>query len=217
MKDLQRAYLDLLHVARRLLASPEVEARWDQPSALRGYRMDALAGHLLNAAVVTVITGLETPAPTGSEPLSATDYWVSALRDPRWDDAGWDVHVRLREAGRRRAAGGYGAFLEDFDRLVREVTAYLETEPDNRLVGVYAGRAAARLDEYLKSRVIECVVHIDDLAVSATVETPAVPAFATELTIHGLVEMARSYRGDLAVVRALSRRERDAVNALRVL
>jgi len=32
-----------------------------------------------------------------------------------------------------------------------------------------------------------------------------------------LVEMARSYRGDLAVVRALSRRERDAVNALRVL
>ena len=35
MKDLQRTYLELLHVARRLIASPEVEARWDQPSALQ--------------------------------------------------------------------------------------------------------------------------------------------------------------------------------------
>ncbi len=217
MKDLQCIYLDLLHVARRLIASPEVEARWNQPSALREYRMDALAGHLLNAAVVSVIAGLETPAPTGSEPLSATDYWVSALRNPQWNDVEWDVHMRLRETGQRQAADGYGAFLEEFDHLVQVVTAYLGTEPDDRPVSVYAGHAATRLDEYLKSRVIECVVHIDDLAVSAAVETPALPAFATTLTIHELVQIARSYRGDLAVVRALSRQERDAVNALRVL
>jgi hypothetical protein len=41
--------------------------------------------------------------------------------------------------------------------------------------------------------------------------------FAMTLTIHELVEMARLFRGDLAVVRALSRRERDAINALRVI
>ena len=143
--------------------------------------------------------------------------WVSALRHPQWNDLDWDVHVRLRDAGQRQAAGGYRAFLEEFDRLVQVVTAYLETEPDDRLVSVYAGHAASRLDEYLKSRVIECVVHIDDLAVSAAVETPALPALAMTVTIHELVEMARSYRGDLAVVRALSRRERDAINALRVI
>ena len=45
--------------------------------------MDALAGHLLHAATVTVIEGLATPAPTGIEPLSATEYWVSALRNPK--------------------------------------------------------------------------------------------------------------------------------------
>src|SRR5919202_1505546 len=54
MKDLQRTYLELLHIARRLIASPEVEARWDQPSALPEYRMDALAGHLLHAATPRV-------------------------------------------------------------------------------------------------------------------------------------------------------------------
>src|SRR6266699_5259997 len=73
MKDLQRTYLELLPIARRLIASPEIEARWDQPSALQEYRMDALAGHLLNAAAVSVIEGLETPAPTGIEPLSITE------------------------------------------------------------------------------------------------------------------------------------------------
>ena len=68
--------------------------------------MDALAGHLLHTATVTVIEGLAIPAPTGSEPLSATDYWVSALRHPQWNDLDWDVHVRLRDAGQRQAAGG---------------------------------------------------------------------------------------------------------------
>ena len=96
MKDLQRTYLELLHIARRLIASPEIEARWDQPSALQEYRMDALAGHLLNVAAVSVIEGLATPAPTGIEPLSATEYWVSALRNPNWNDLDWAVHVRLR-------------------------------------------------------------------------------------------------------------------------
>ena len=55
MKDLQRTYLELLHLARRLIASPEVEARWDQPSALQEYRMDALAGHLLHTATVFAV------------------------------------------------------------------------------------------------------------------------------------------------------------------
>jgi hypothetical protein len=109
MKDLQRTYLELLHVARRLIAAPEVEARWDQPSALQEYRMDALAGHLLHTATVTVIEGLEAPAPTGIEPLSVTECWVSALRNPQWNDLDWDVYVRLREAGQRQAAGGYSA------------------------------------------------------------------------------------------------------------
>ena len=103
MKDLQRTYLELLHVARCLIASPEVEARWDQPSALPEYRMDALAGHLLHTATVTVIAGLETSAPTGIEPLDGRIYHrldpagVAVCRsDPhvhRWPDTGWPEAV----------------------------------------------------------------------------------------------------------------------------
>jgi hypothetical protein len=64
---------------------------------------------------------------------------------------------------------------------------------------------------------MECVVHIDDLAASAAIETPTLPPFAVNVTIEALIEIARAHRGDLAVVRALSRRERDTVDALRVI
>jgi hypothetical protein len=64
---------------------------------------------------------------------------------------------------------------------------------------------------------VELVVHIDDLAVSVGRPTPDLPATATACTIGCLLEIARTRHGDLAVVRALSRRERDPISALRVL
>jgi hypothetical protein len=217
MKELQRTYLDLLGITRRLLASPEIEACWDQPSALLEYRTSALAGHLVECAAVRVINGLDAPAPTQVEPLSTTAFWVWGLNLPGWDDHYSEVHVWLREAGQQQVAGGYRAFLEDFDRIIHVLTDRLQTAPDDRLLSILGGQVVTRLDEYLKSRVIECVVHIDDLAASAGLPTPIMPGSAMRVTIYELIEIARAHRGDLAIVRALSRRERDSINALRVL
>ena len=61
------------------------------------------------------------------------------------------------------------------------------------------------------------MVHGDDLAVSLGVDPPLLPPAATGLVIATLVEVARIRHGDIAVVRALARRERDAVDALRVI
>jgi hypothetical protein len=64
---------------------------------------------------------------------------------------------------------------------------------------------------------VELVVHADDLAASVGVEpTPPQPA-ATAVAIDVLVGVARVRHGDMAVLRALARRERDTVRALRVL
>ena len=106
MKDLQRAYLESLAVVRQLIASPEIEARWDQPSALQKYRTSGLAGHLVDTAVVWLIDGLAAPAPAMVKPITATEYWVWGLRLPEWDDLDSAVHVRLRDAGERLAAAG---------------------------------------------------------------------------------------------------------------
>jgi hypothetical protein len=217
MRDLQRAYLDSLDVVRRLIASPEVEACWDQPSALQHYRTSGLAGHLVNCAAVWVLEGLAAPAPTQPAPVTATEYWVWGLRLPEWGDLQSPVHLNLRNAGERQTAGGYRTFLAEFDRVIRTLADRLETVPDDRLLSVLGGLIATRLDEFLRSRLIECVVHSDDLAVSAAIETPSLPALAVNVTVEELVKIARAYRGDLAVVRALSRRERDAADALHVL
>jgi hypothetical protein len=73
------------------------------------------------------------------------------------------------------------------------------------------------LDEYLRTRVVELVVHADDLAASIGVElVPPQPA-TCRVAIDVLVDAARIRHGDMAVLRALARRERGPVEALRVL
>jgi hypothetical protein len=60
---------------------------------------------------------------------------------------------------------------------------------------------------YVATRVVELVVHADDLACSVGLEaTP--PQAALDVSVSTMVEAARSVHGDLAVLRALTRRER---------
>ena len=101
--------------------------------------------------------------------------------------------------------------------MIDVVEGQLETIPDDRVIGILGGLVATRIDEFLKSRLIGVSYIVDDLAASAAIDTPAMPEFAVSSTIYALVEIARAHRGDMEVVRALARRERDTVNALRVL
>jgi hypothetical protein len=70
------------------------------------------------------------------------------------------------------------------------------------------GEWGLAVDDLLLTRVMELVVHADDLAVSLGIPTPAMPAEATDATIRLLARVAAWRHGPLAVVRALARRER---------
>jgi hypothetical protein len=65
--------------------------------------------------------------------------------------------------------------------------------------------------------VVELVVHVDDLATSLGAEPAPLQPGTSRVAIDALVDVARLRYGDLAVLRALARRERDQVEALRVL
>ena len=56
----------------------------------------------------------------------------------------------------------------------------------------------------------ELVVHADDLAVSVGATAPAVSEAAAVAAIDALVTTARAAHGDIAVLRALARRERSS-------
>ena len=63
-------------------------------------------------------------------------------------------------------------------------------------------------EDYLVTRVMEIVVHSDDLAVSVGVEAPALPEPVLGPVLALLVGISLRRHGQAAVVRALSRRER---------
>ena len=73
------------------------------------------------------------------------------------------------------------------------------------------------LDDYLVTRLLEMVVHADDLAVSVDLPTPDYPDRVWDLVVGCLTQAAIRRHGPLAVVRAMARTERDHSRALRVL
>ncbi|MDQ3952360.1 MAG: maleylpyruvate isomerase N-terminal domain-containing protein [Actinomycetota bacterium] len=198
-------------VAADLISLPEVARAWDGPSALPEFTVRGLAGHLLRATG-SVEAYLDRPEPDG-EPVSAAEYYVQAVDEP---DIHSEVHRAIRQRGEDEAAGGYDSVRTRAYDLLERLEARLASEPRDRKVRAYKD-VVLRLDDYLVTRLIELTVHVDDLAVSVDVPPPDLPADATGLAIEALVEAAKLKHGDPAVLRALTRRERDQVEALRVL
>ncbi|MDQ4125734.1 MAG: maleylpyruvate isomerase N-terminal domain-containing protein [Actinomycetota bacterium] len=211
MTDVRSAFLDAGSVAADLLARPEVEAAWDAPSALPEFTVRGLAGHLLRATG-SVTAYLDRDEPDG-EPVSAAEYYVQAVEEP---DIHSDVHRAIRQRGEDEAAGGFAAVRDRSYELLGVLRERLEAEPPGRKVRAYKDLVLS-IDDYLVTRLIELTVHVDDLAVSIEIPPPDLPPEAMRLAIEALVEAAQLKHGDLAVLRALTRRERDQVGALRVL
>lgn len=211
MTPARDAFLAAGRVAADLLATRDVENAWDEASALPELTVRGLAGHLLRATG-SVEAYLDRPEPRG-EPVSAAEYYVQAVDEP---DIHSELHRAIRQRGEDEAAGGYDAVRDRAYELLERLAARLGAESPSRKVRAYKD-IVLTIDDYLVTRLIELTVHVDDLAVSVKVPPPDLPADATRMAIDALVEAAKLKHGDLAVLRALTRRERDQVGALRVL
>jgi len=209
VKPIRRTFLDTLAAIRPIVASPQVVARWDEPSALPEFSVRGLVGHLARAAL-TVDTYLDRPQPAGGVPISPAAYYANLT-----SDIASPLNRGIRQRGEELAAAGHDRLAAEIDRLAARLDERLAHEPDDRLLMV-AGNDLMRLDDYLVTRIVELTVHADDLALSVGLDAPALPPEALDTTIDALVAIARDRHGDLAVLRALSRRERDTVNTLRV-
>ncbi|HET9772098.1 MAG TPA: maleylpyruvate isomerase N-terminal domain-containing protein [Acidimicrobiia bacterium] len=198
-----------------LESTPELVERFDGPSALAEFSVRGLAGHLRRA--MTSLDGyLDRPGPAAGAPgtVTAARYYATVLGDSTDIDS--DLHRSVRQRGLEAAPGDPDAFALEWADVAGALVDRLVREPSERLIEVYGGLVMT-LDEYLVTRLVELVVHGDDLAVSLGVAPPPLPPAATGLVITTLVEVARLRHGDSAVVRALARRERDTAGALRVI
>lgn len=171
----------------------------------------AVAGHLARAAF-TVSEYLKAEPPPAARPTaSAPEYFGAVLGDADLDSP---LHAGVRARSEAAAADGWAALVKRFDETVRDLEKSLQDEPAERHLAV-AGGIAMLLDDYLVTRVVELAVHTDDLAVSAGLDV--LPSPGTDVAVSALVDTARLRHGPTAELRALARRERDEVNALRVV
>lgn len=199
-------FLELARTAADLVASDEVRRRWSQPSALRGYEVGGLAGHLARA-VLTVESYLDAPEPAEDRALStAVDYFVAVLG--AHDPVDSEFHSAVRRRGAEAAADG----PEVLTASLRAATARLRDrlraiDPAHKRVVVLQDLTLT-LDEYLRTRVAELLIHLDDLAVSLGLGSPDVPGDACRVVAGLLGELAAVRAGGLATVRSLARAER---------
>lgn len=211
MPGIRKTFIQCSRAARELAGRAQVAERWDTPSALERWNVSGLTAHLARAT--TAVEGyLDAEAAPEGEPISTARYYELVLDR----DLDSDLNVGVRQRGDEMAAEGLPALLRLWDSTLVRLEERLPYEAASRKVRVIDD-LVLRLDDYLVARMIEMLVHSDDVAVSVGADLPTFPAAAWDLVIGTLVQVARLHRGDLAVLRALARRERDDVEALRVL
>lgn len=199
---IRNAFLSAAETAATLLREPTLSERWSKPSALADFSIGGLARHLANQVTHTRLLLAAAPGDTA---IPVLEHYIRNT----WVISGVDGedNVGIRRRGEEAAASITAeALADEVDTALAELRHVVPAEPPDRVVD--HGDWGLAIDDFLLTRMMELVVHADDLAVSLGIPTPSLPTAATEATIHLLARIATWRHGPLAVVRALARRER---------
>ncbi|MCY3607782.1 MAG: maleylpyruvate isomerase N-terminal domain-containing protein [Acidimicrobiaceae bacterium] len=188
--------------AAELIATPSIAEQWDEPSALEGMTVGALSAHLVRAAGATIAYLDRTPPdrrPDG-DLLTAVTYFHAAVDSP--------IHDQIKDVSAAESAIGHEATARKCSQLAADLEIRLAGEPADRLVGALGGRLLT-LDDFCRTRLIEVLLHLDDLAVSTGQPRPATDPEGAAIIIDICIDIARDRNGDWGVLYALTRAERS--------
>ncbi|MGH9041377.1 MAG: maleylpyruvate isomerase N-terminal domain-containing protein [Acidimicrobiia bacterium] len=211
--EVTHAFFAAAETFDRLLDAPEVIARWDEPSALSGYSVGGIVGHV-TMAVGWLEPMLDTGEPSDVPVLGLGDYYASfKITGPERSP----IHDVIRDLSEEAARPGPTLAAEQLQGIVERLCSRLGDERADRTLDLRPViSAAVRLEDFVRTRVLELVVHADDLAASVGLEPPEPAPGATAAVLDVLLATARTAHGDLAVIRALARRERASRDVLPV-
>jgi hypothetical protein len=210
------AFADSGARAHGVLASDAVRDAWSEQSILPEMTVGDVAGHLLAVLIMfdrrydlAVPPGVVAVVPGGAGYASVRLADAAELDRPPF---------RIpREGGRRVAARGHAAAVERFDTLLARLDARLPDDEPDRAVLV-GDDSATTLRAFTTTRVVELVVHADDLAESVGLDLPPLPplsADTAEIVIGHLLASTRHRVGDARTIRALAgRADPDDLRAL---
>jgi hypothetical protein len=193
--------VEAVEAAAELMARLEVAERWHEPSALAGMTIGALSAHLVRAAGATLayLDRTDADARPEGELLTPITYFHAAIDSP--------IHERIKEVSAEEAAAGPAELAAKCTRVATSMRDRFAQEPADRLVAALGGRMLS-LDDFCRTRLIEVLFHLDDLAASVGLPCPDTSIVGRSIVVDILVGIARMQHGDWEVLRALAREER---------
>jgi hypothetical protein len=200
------AYLEAARSATALLARPEVAGAWEQPSALAGMTVGALAVHLASEVLLVQNAWRDRDRWSDDEPVPLLEHY----RRSAWVTGGpeHEANVAVRESAEQDAAPGHAAMMADVETALGDLQGLREGTQHPAAVRMAWWEWSLSWEDFLVTRMMEITVHSDDLAVSVDVDPPELPGAVLEPVLSLLVGVATLRHGQAAVVRALSRAER---------
>lgn len=196
------------------VCSPLLATHWDRPSVLSEQSVGVLASHVARGGIWVAAdylgaepSSMSAAAATLSPTLDSAAHYFAHLATALTDED----HRAIRARSARGAKGGHeGLRAVVGERLEATIELVTATDPD-RSIAVFGG-IVMRLGDYLGTRIVEQVVHLDDLArsISSDDAPDSHPWWSTpEDCIHEAArighEIALLRHGSTAVMRALFR------------
>jgi hypothetical protein len=196
-----------------VLASDAVAEAWEADSILPEMLVGDVAGHLV-AVLIMFDRCYDAPTPPGVSPVEPVGGHAS-IRLADASDLERPPFRTPRDGGRRVGARGHAAAVERFDGLLSRVDARLRDDGPSRPILVGDETTPMTLRAFTTTRIVELVVHADDLAESVGAAIPPPSADASTIVIDHFVSSVRQRIGDAATIRALAgRADPDALRAL---
>ena len=188
-----------------LVASPAVASAWDHESALPGMTVGGLTRHLVSQPECAV-EFLASAPPEHAQTVSLMDYyarvdWLGAPVDA-------DENTSIRDDFNELAAPGASDSLAILDRSRGRLAKAISAAGPATYVPWQD--CALQLDDFLACRLLEIVVHADDLAASLDLPTPRFEPEVLDPVLGLMAALSQRRHGQDAVVRALARAERAA-------
>lgn len=202
--DTRDGYLHAAEAALTLLRDGAVAAAWDQPSALDLMSVGALAAHL--AAQLTNVPAILAAGPSDAAPITLLDHYGQV----KWRGAALDneTNTSIREGGEAGAQAGPVQVAATAAEGLEKSRGRLPGVPESQVIVVPWTGWPLVLSDFLTTRMLEIVVHCDDLAYSVDIPTPQFPPAVTDRVVGLLSRLAVQRHGVTNVLRALARAER---------
>ena len=162
-------FMESARISADLSRRPEVADRWTEESACAGMTVGGLANHLVSQLTNTGRLLAAEPRDEAPIPLLEHYEWAAWVHSSLDDE----VNVRIREGADEDAAGGPDALPPLVDDALAALPDLLARSADAVWIP-WQGWSLSTTD-YLTTRMMEMVVHSDDLAASVGLPTPEFP------------------------------------------